>query len=61
MVNAVKLKDTPCVTAAIMFIAVVGGLVNLLVDILYTYIDPRLKSRYVSPKIVRETAQKGVA
>ena len=61
VVNAVKLKDTPCVTAAIMFIAVVGGLVNLLVDILYTYIDPRLKSRYVSPKIVRETAQKGVA
>ena len=54
VVNAVKLKDTPCVTAAIMFIAVVGGLVNLIVDVLYTYIDPRLKSRYAKPKAIRK-------
>ncbi|MBR3240134.1 MAG: ABC transporter permease [Oscillospiraceae bacterium] len=52
VVNAVKLKDTPSVTAAIMFIGVIGGVVNLIVDVLYTYIDPRLKSRYVKPKAV---------
>ena len=50
IINSVKMKDTPGVTAAIIFIAVIGGLVNLVVDVLYTYIDPRLKSRYARPK-----------
>ena len=54
IVNSVKMKDTPGVTAAIMFIALVGSLVNLFVDILYSYVDPRLKSFYTKPKKVKE-------
>lgn len=50
IINSVKMKDTPTVMAAIMFITVVSGLVNLAVDVLYTFIDPRLKSRYVKAK-----------
>ena len=50
IVNSVKMKDTPMVMAAIMFIAIVSGLVNLGVDVLYTFIDPRLKSRYAKVK-----------
>lgn len=46
MVTAVRQKDTPVVMAAVIFVAVVAGLVNLLVDILYTYIDPRVKTQY---------------
>ena len=46
MVTAVRQKDTPVVMASIIFVAVVAGLMNLLVDILYTYIDPRLKTQY---------------
>ena len=47
MVDAVKGKDSPMLIASVMFAALVGGLVNLAVDILYTYIDPRVKSQYV--------------
>lgn len=47
MVNAVKSKDAPTLIASVMFAAVVGGLANLLVDVVYTYIDPRVKSQYL--------------
>jgi peptide/nickel transport system permease protein len=47
MVDAVKMKDTPVVLASVMFVAILGGVVNLAVDILYIYIDPRIKSQYV--------------
>ena len=46
MVTAVRQKDTPVVMASIIFVAIVAGLMNLLVDILYTYIDPRVKTQY---------------
>lgn len=47
MVTAVRQKDTPVVMASIIFVAIVAGLMNLLVDILYTFIDPRVKTQYV--------------
>ena len=47
MVNSVKSKDSPMLIASVMFAALVGGLVNLGVDVLYTYIDPRVRSQYV--------------
>jgi ABC-type dipeptide/oligopeptide/nickel transport systems, permease components len=47
MVTAVRQKDTPVVMASIIFVAVVAGLINLLVDILYTFIDPRVKAQYM--------------
>lgn len=46
-ITGIKAKDTPTVMAAVMFIAIVGGLINLFVDILYVYIDPRLKSQFI--------------
>ena len=42
MINAVKMKDTPTVMASIMFAAMLAGVVNLAVDILYTYIKPSI-------------------
>ena len=45
VVNAVKLKDAPVVLAAVMLIALIGGVINLTVDVLYGFIDPRLKSQ----------------
>ena len=50
IISGIKTKDIPVVMGGVMFIALVGGLVKLLVDILYAYIDPRLKSRYVGTK-----------
>lgn len=45
MVNSVKSKDAPMLIGSVMFAAVVAGLVNLSVDVLYTYIDPRIKAQ----------------
>lgn len=47
MVAAVRTKDTPIVMASVLFVALLAGLINLLVDVLYVYIDPRLKSQFV--------------
>ena len=47
MINSVRLKDTPMVMMSITFVAIAAGLVNLLVDIMYTFIDPRTKSSFV--------------
>ena len=47
MINSVRLKDTPMVMMSITFVAVAAGLVNLIVDLLYALIDPRVKSTYM--------------
>lgn len=46
VVDSIKAKDTPAVLGSIIFIAIVFSLVNLVVDILYAYADPRIKSQY---------------
>lgn len=43
MVEAIKGRDAPVVMAGVLFTAVVYALVNLIVDILYTIIDPRVR------------------
>ncbi len=45
-INAIRMKDTPLVLASILFVAVAVSIMNLLVDILYAFIDPRVKSQY---------------
>ncbi|NCQ52791.1 MAG: ABC transporter permease subunit, partial [Caldiserica bacterium] len=42
VVLAVQSRDYPAVQGSIIFIALVVALVNLIVDILYAYIDPRI-------------------
>lgn len=46
MVHAIQQRDTPTVLASVVFMAVVFSLVNLFVDVLYAYLDPRIKSQY---------------
>jgi peptide/nickel transport system permease protein len=46
MVDAIRQKDTPTVLATVVFLATVFSVVNLMVDILYAYVDPRIKSQY---------------
>lgn len=46
MITAIRQRDTPVVMAAVLFAALMAGLVNLLVDLFYTFIDPRLKSEF---------------
>lgn len=49
-INSVCALDAPMVMGEVIFIAALTSLINLLVDVLYVYIDPRLKSQYVRMK-----------
>ncbi|MES2458321.1 MAG: ABC transporter permease [Bacteroidota bacterium] len=42
-VNALEMSDFPVVMGAILFIALIFVVINILVDILYTLVDPRVK------------------
>ncbi|WP_410219904.1 ABC transporter permease [Pedobacter sp.] len=42
-VNALEMSDFPVVMGSILFIAFVFVIVNILVDILYAWVDPRIK------------------
>lgn len=46
MVNAIRTRDSMVVQGGVLFIAFIFTLVNLCVDILYAYIDPRIRSQY---------------
>ncbi len=46
LVDACSMKNIPIVQGGVIFIAVVYGFVNLLVDIIYGFIDPRISSMY---------------
>ena len=46
IVNGIKQKDVPVVMGGIIFFAIVFAFVMLLVDIIYAYVDPRIKAKY---------------
>lgn len=46
IVDAIKSKDTPIVMGGIVLLTITFSVVNLLVDILYAFIDPRIKAQY---------------
>lgn len=45
MVDAIKARNYPVVQGGVLYIAFAFCIVNLMVDILYTFVDPRVKSR----------------
>jgi peptide/nickel transport system permease protein len=46
MVEAIRQKDVPVVQGGVLLLAITFSFVNLIVDILYAYIDPRIKAQY---------------
>jgi len=46
MVDAIGRRDFPIIQGGVLLIALSFSFVNLLVDILYSYVDPRIKSQY---------------
>jgi peptide/nickel transport system permease protein len=56
MVDAIGQRDFPVVQGGVLFLAISFSFVNLFVDILYSYLDPRIKSQY--KKDNKETAKK---
>lgn len=50
MTAALRQKDTPTIMGSIIISACVITLVNLITDLAYAFIDPRIKSKYVGRK-----------
>lgn len=46
LVEAIRYKDTPIVTAIVLILAGIFTIINLLVDIIYAYLDPRIRAQY---------------
>ncbi len=46
MINSIMGRDTPMVLGCIIIFSVTFSVVNLVVDLLYGFIDPRIKSQY---------------
>jgi len=50
MMDALRQKDIPTVMSGVIITAVVIALANLLTDLTYAFVDPRIKSMYVKKK-----------
>lgn len=46
IITSIRNKDIPTVMGSVIFLAIVASVINLLVDISYAYIDPRIKAQY---------------
>lgn len=46
MVDAITNRNYPVIMGGVVLLAFIFSMVNLLVDVLYAYIDPRMKSQY---------------
>lgn len=57
MVDAINARNYPVVQGGVLFVAIVVSLVNLAVDLLYAFIDPRIKSQYKAKKRKKENTR----
>lgn len=55
--DAIKARNFPSVQGAVLFLAIVFSLSNLIVDIIYAYVDPRLRSQYTRKKRQKPEAE----
>ena len=46
VVDSISYKDTPAVLGSVVTLAILFTVVNLVVDLLYAFLDPRIKSEY---------------
>ena len=58
IVDGIRQRDYPIVQGGVLLISVACSLLNLLIDILYAYVDPRVKSMFVRKK-KRKEPEKG--
>lgn len=47
MIDSIKIQDTPTVVACMVFVSLIVSVINLCVDLLYAFIDPRIKAQYL--------------
>lgn len=52
MVDAIKARNYPLVQGGVLIIAFAFCFLNLAVDLMYSFIDPRIRSQYVGQKVM---------
>ena len=60
IIDSINMRDNPVVQGSVLFLAVSFSFVNLAVDILYGFLDPRIKSQYkqsIKVKAVKKHAE----
>jgi peptide/nickel transport system permease protein len=50
MVDSIMAKNSPVVQGGVLFIATVMCITNLVIDVLYGFVDPRIRSQYMGKK-----------
>lgn len=50
IVDGINFRNAPLVQGGILFVALAMSIINLLIDLLYAFVDPRIRSQYVSSK-----------
>ena len=53
MTSALRLKDMPVIMGSVLITAVFISIANLLTDVAYAFIDPRIKAKFFTPKKAR--------
>ena len=46
LVDAIRMNDIPLIMGSVMCLAIVFTVINLIIDLLYAFIDPRIKAQY---------------
>ena len=46
IVTSIRQRDTPCVLGATIILAFMFGIIMLIADLLYAFVDPRIKAKY---------------
>ena len=59
MVKGISNRDYPAIQGAVIFLSIAFSLVMLLTDLIYAYVDPRIKSQYVSGRRGMRKSNKG--
>ena len=58
MIDSINNRNYPVILGGVLLIAFAYGIINLIVDILYAFIDPRIKSQYSTGKKYKKSAAK---
>ncbi|WP_312118244.1 ABC transporter permease [Brevibacillus reuszeri] len=54
MIDALRQKDIPTIMAGVIITSVIIAVANLLTDLAYSYVDPRIRSMYAKRRTIRK-------
>lgn len=58
-VEAIKARNMPAVQGSVLMVAIAFSVINLVIDLLYSFVDPRIRSTYKREKKPARAAEEG--